>query len=66
MGNRNDGEMTLTTTLDTDTCRKCSAPLEQKDRGRNKRVCGTPCRRAAEYERKRIQNALETVEGRIA
>jgi hypothetical protein len=41
-------------------------PLEQKDRGRDKKFCSTPCRRAAEYERKRLQNALETVEGRIA
>lgn len=43
-------------------CVKCFRPLEQAQTGRPPRYCGEPCRRAAEYEVKRLQRRLETLE----
>jgi sugar-specific transcriptional regulator TrmB len=54
----------MTRTVDTDNrCAKCGRELEElADTGRPKRYCGTPCRRAAEYELRRIQRQLEALE----
>jgi hypothetical protein len=54
--------------MTTKVCRKCGTkPLpEHSGRGRPSVYCSTGCRRAAEYELKRAQRALEGVEGQIA
>lgn len=46
-------------------CVKCGADLPTPGRGRPRRYCGTGCRRAAEYELRRVQQALLDVEDRI-
>src|SRR5215218_7948151 len=47
---------------DRGSCAKCSSPLSQPARGRPKRYCSTACRRAAEFELRRVQKALTTAE----
>jgi hypothetical protein len=56
-------QTTPQTTLEKDLCRKCGTALEQTDKGRDKKFAPHH-RRSAEYERKRVQNALEDLEGR--
>lgn len=47
-------------------CRKCGSDLPQRPGpGRPLSYCSKGCRRAAEYELRRIQSALEDVEGQI-
>jgi hypothetical protein len=47
----------------TTVCRRCSALLPRKPgAGRRAAYCSNGCRRAAEYEAKRVQNALDGVE----
>lgn len=43
-------------------CIKCGAPLAQPDTGRPKTYCSTVCRRAAEFEIRRIVRRIETME----
>jgi hypothetical protein len=43
-------------------CLKCRAPLTPTDVGRPPTYCSTGCRRAAEYELRRIQRHLERLE----
>ncbi|MFN2488797.1 MAG: hypothetical protein ABR529_03470 [Actinomycetota bacterium] len=43
-------------------CVKCGRELERAATGRPKRYCGTPCRRAAEFELRRIQRQIEDLE----
>ncbi len=44
------------------SCLKCGSPLTKSATGRPPRYCSVACRRAAEYERKRIQRHLERLE----
>jgi len=47
-------------------CVKCSRPLpERSGPGRPALYCSTACRRAAEYELRRAQSALEQVEEQV-
>lgn len=47
-------------------CAKCSRPLaERTGPGRPALYCSTACRRSAEYELRRVQAALEDVEGQL-
>ncbi len=47
-------------------CVKCSRPLpEQSGPGRPPIYCSTACRRAAEYELRRVQASLEHVEEQV-
>jgi hypothetical protein len=51
------------TLLGMDTCAKCTRPLSARARtGRPARYCSPACRRAAEYELRRVQRHLEMVE----
>ena len=43
-------------------CLKCRAPLTPTAAGRPPSYCSTGCRRAAEYELRRIQRHLERLE----
>lgn len=43
-------------------CRKCGTPLSTPLTGRPPAYCSVGCRRAAEYERKRLQRHLEQLE----
>lgn len=43
-------------------CIKCCKPLEKPATGRPPSYCSTACRRAAEYELKRLQRHLERLE----
>jgi hypothetical protein len=43
-------------------CLICGAALEQPVTGRPPDYCGQPCRRAARYERQRLQRRLSTLE----
>ena len=43
-------------------CLKCQAPLERPEVGRPPSYCSTGCRRAAEYELRRLQRAIEGLE----
>jgi len=43
-------------------CLKCGAPLTSPPTGRPPRYCSVGCRRAAEYELRRIQRHLERLE----
>ena len=43
-------------------CLKCSAPLEAPTTGRPPRYCTVGCRRAAEFELRRLQRHLERLE----
>ena len=45
-------------------CLKCRTPLTPTAAGRPPSYCSTGCRRAAEYELRRIQRHLERLEGR--
>ena len=50
------------------TCRKCGREVPQSagpGRGRPRSYCSTGCRRAMEYELRRLQKALETVEQQL-
>lgn len=47
-------------------CVKCSRPLpERSGPGRPALYCSTACRRAAEYELRRVQASLEHVEEQV-
>ena len=48
-----------------ETCLKCGEPLQQPATGRPAVYCSTGCRRAAEYELRRLQRHLEAVEGEL-
>jgi hypothetical protein len=43
-------------------CAKCAADLHQPPTGRRKTYCGPACRRAAEYELRRLQRRIEAAE----
>ena len=43
-------------------CLKCGKPLEKSAAGRPPSYCSRACRRAAEYELKRLQRHLERLE----
>lgn len=43
-------------------CRKCGAALKRPKTGRPPVWCSTACRRAAEYEVKRVNRRLEVLE----
>ena len=43
-------------------CRKCGTPLAKPATGRPPRYCSTGCRRAAEYEIRRLNRHLERLE----
>jgi hypothetical protein len=47
------------------TCLKCDEPLQQPTTGRPALYCSTGCRRAAEYELRRLQRHLEAIEGEL-
>jgi hypothetical protein len=48
------------------TCRKCGAELPAREgAGRPPAYCSTGCRRAAEYELRRAQDAVAAVEKRV-
>lgn len=44
------------------SCLKCGEPLAEQVRGRPSIYCGPVCRRAAEFELRRVQNALVVAE----
>jgi len=44
------------------TCARCATPLTASSTGRPPSYCSTRCRRAAEYELRRLQRRLETAE----
>src|SRR5215203_4677035 len=46
----------------TTFCLKCGSDVEQNGVCRRKVYCGRSCRRAAEYELRRLQRALEAAE----
>ncbi len=47
-------------------CRKCGGPVTAKaGPGRPRSYCSTGCRRAVEYELRRLQKALEDIEEQI-
>jgi hypothetical protein len=48
------------------TCLVCSAPLERPDTGRPPSYCSPGCRRAAEYELRRLQRRLQGLEEQAA
>ncbi len=43
-------------------CLMCGTALEQPATGRPRVYCGVPCRRASEYELRRVQSLLLTAE----
>jgi hypothetical protein len=43
-------------------CLKCGAPLERPDVGRPPAYCSPACRRAAEFELRRLQRRIERLE----
>jgi hypothetical protein len=45
-----------------DSCIKCGRKIEKSATGRPPRYCGKGCRRAGEYELRRIQRHLEALE----
>ena len=45
-------------------CLMCDTPLDQPATGRPRTYCGVACRRAAEYELRRIQSLLRLAEKR--
>jgi hypothetical protein len=47
------------------TCVKCGGGVGRSARGRPRAYCSTACRRAAEYELRRVQGALDRVEEQI-
>lgn len=48
-----------------DACRTCGKPLNQSGKGRKRRYCGIPCRRAQEAAVDRLRAALAGVEAEI-
>jgi hypothetical protein len=50
--------------MERSTCRKCGAdlPARPPGAGRPREYCGTGCRRAAEYEIRRLNSAIEVME----
>ena len=48
----------------TARCRKCGTPLPPPSTGRPRAFCGVGCRRAAEREVRRLDNAIGALEGR--
>ena len=48
------------------TCAKCGDELEQPTTGRPRTYCGPTCRRAAEFELRRLQRQLEGAEQAVA
>ncbi len=46
-------------------CVKCGLPLSQPAKGRPRIYCGPSCRRAAEFELRRVQNALVVAEREV-
>jgi hypothetical protein len=46
-------------------CSKCRTPLRPRAAGRPPSYCSTGCRRAAEYELRRIQRHLERLETQL-
>ena len=48
--------------MPADACVKCNAPLERPAVGRPAGYCSNTCKRAAEYERQRLQRHLESLE----
>lgn len=46
-------------------CAKCGSPLAQPSTGRPRRFCSTGCKRAVEYEVRRIQRQLDAVEAEL-
>jgi len=46
-------------------CPRCKADVRGSGKGRPPTYCGEPCRRAAEYELRRIQRGLEKSEDRL-
>ena len=46
----------------TGACRYCGTPLAKPKRGRPPRYCSVGCRRASEYEVRRCNRRLETLE----
>jgi predicted nucleic acid-binding Zn ribbon protein len=47
-------------------CLVCRAPLERPEMGRPPSYCSTGCRRAAEYELRRLQRRLQVLEDQAA
>lgn len=47
------------------TCAKCGDVLEQPSTGRPPTYCGPTCRRASEYELRRLQRRLESAERNV-
>ncbi len=49
------------------TCRKCGREVPQSagGRGRPRSYCSTGCRRAMEYELRRLQKGLEAIEEQL-
>jgi hypothetical protein len=45
-----------------DACLKCNAPLERAETGRPPTYCSPACRRAAEFELRRLQRRIERLE----
>jgi hypothetical protein len=43
-------------------CLICGADLPPQDNGRPRRYCSTGCKRASEYERRRLQAQLDVLE----
>jgi len=48
----------------TASCRKCGTSLPPPSTGRPRAFCGVGCRRAAEREVRRLDNAIGALEGR--
>lgn len=52
--------------MTTTTCRMCGSDLPQRAAtGRPPLYCGTGCRRAAEYERNRLNRHMEILEAQL-
>jgi hypothetical protein len=51
--------------MDDLTCRQCGTALTKPPTGRPPRWCSVGCRRAAEYEIRRISRHLEQLEERV-
>lgn len=47
---------------ESNACRICGEPLSQPTTGRSRRYCSTTCRRAAEYQLKRLNEHLTRLE----
>ena len=51
---------------DASLCVKCSGPVPQATTGRPRRYCSVACRRAIEFELRRIERRLERLEDEAA